>query len=109
MPEHTPKPVIVALMRLFFWGMAVFALVFWLGSAVSTRGVSGFIGVIGPGAVALFAALHIPAAVAGILLWQWTRHSLSKQTRVMLEAATLYFIAAIAVGMFLNYLVMSMI
>jgi peptidoglycan/LPS O-acetylase OafA/YrhL len=62
---------------------------------------------LGPEAVATLVALHIPAAIIGILLWQWTRHDLPARKRVLLEAATLYFGLAVLLGIFLNYLLVA--
>jgi hypothetical protein len=56
-----------------------------------------------------FASFHILAAVVGILLWQWQRHRLPKLRRVLLEAATLYFMGAVLLGMFLSYLLVSIV
>lgn len=109
MREHTPNPVLVVLMALFFWAMAGSALSFWVAGAIWPDGVQGLIGALGPGLVAVFATLHIPAAIAGILLWQWKRHGLPSRLRVMLEAATLYFMVSVLLGMFLSYLLVSAI
>lgn len=107
MSEHTPNRVLVMLMIVFFSGMSGSALAFWLAGAVWPGGLQGLIASLGPGTVAIFATLHIPAAVAGILLWQWKRHGLPRRQRVVLEAAVLYFILAVLLGMFLNYLLVS--
>ena len=107
MSEHTPNPVLVTLMTVFFWAMSGAALAFWLGGAVWPGGVQGVIGALGPGTVAVFATLHIPAAIVGILLWQWKRHGLSRRLRVTHEAAVLYFMLSVLMGMFLNYLLVS--
>jgi hypothetical protein len=109
MREHTPNPVLVVLMALFFWAMAGSALAFWVAGTIWPDGVQGLIGALGPELVAVFATLHIPAAIAGILLWQWKRHGLSRRLRVMLEAATLYFMLSVLLGMFLSYLLVSTI
>jgi len=102
--EHTPPALLVALMAAIFWAMAAAALAFWAASAVWPDGITGVIEAIGPTATVLFATLHIPAAVIGILLWQWRRHSLPARRRVMLEAATLYFGLAVLFSIFMNYL-----
>ena len=109
MSEHTPNPVLVTLMTYFFWTMSACALAFWISGAIWRGGLQGLIASLGPGTVAIFATLHIPAAVAGILLWQWKRHGLPRGRRVMLEAALLYFMLAVLLGMFLNYLLVSTI
>ena len=64
---------------------------------------------IGAGATALFAAMHIPAAIVGILLLQWRRPALPRTWRVALEAATLYFGLAVLVSLALNYMLASLI
>jgi hypothetical protein len=107
MQEHTPNPVLVMLMTLFFWVMAASALAFWVAGVVWQGGLPGLLASMGPGTVAVFATMHIPAAIAGILLWQWTRRALSRRRRVMMEAAVLYFMASVLIGIFLNYLLIS--
>jgi len=107
MAEHTPHPILLRAMTAFFWAMSGAALFFWLGGVVWPGGLQGLMASLGPGAVALFGALHIPAAIAGVLLWQWTRHGLQPQRRVMLEGAALYFGLAVLLGIFLNYLLVS--
>lgn len=107
MREHTPNPVLVLLMTLFFWGMFACALAFWMAGAIWPSGLQGLLAALGSGTVAIFATLHIPAAIAGILLWQWTRHGLPRRSRVLLEAAVLYFMLSVLIGMFLNYLLVS--
>jgi hypothetical protein len=109
MSEHKASPFLLRLMTLFFWAMALAALAFWMGGAVWRGGLSGLIATIGPGTVAIFASFHILAAVVGILLWQWQRHRLPKLRRVLLEAATLYFMGAVLLGMFLSYLLVSIV
>ena len=109
MSEHKASPFLLRLMTLFFWAMALAALAFWMGGAVWGGGLSGLIAAIGHGTVAIFASFHILAAVVGILLWQWQRHSLPKLRRVLLEAATLYFMGAVLIGMFLSYLLVSIV
>ena len=107
MREHTPNPVLVMLMTLFFWAMSACALAFWIGGVIWRGGLQGLIASLGPGTVAVFATLHIPAAIVGILLWQWKRHGLARRPRVLLEAAVLYFMLSVLIGMFLNYLLVS--
>ena len=107
MSEHKAPPFLLRLMSLFFWAMALAALAFWMGVAVWRGGLSGLIAAIGPGSVAIFATFHIPAAVVGILLWQWQRHAMPKLRRVLLEGATLYFMGSVLLGIFLNYLLVS--
>lgn len=107
MSEHIPNRVLVMLMTLFFVTMSAAALAFWVAGAVWSDGVSGLIASLGPGTVAVFASLHIPAAIVGMLLWQWRRHGLPRRRRVMLEAAVLYFMLSVLIGMFLNYLLVS--
>jgi hypothetical protein len=94
-------------MALFFWTMSGAALLFWIGGVLWRGGLSGLMASLGPGAVALFGALHIPAAVVGILLWQWERRAMPTRQRVLLEAGTLYFMLAVLLGIFLNYLLIS--
>lgn len=82
--------------------MSAAALGFWSTALVVPGGVRGVIGGIGPGATSLFGALHLPAAVAGLLLWQWWRREMRPLLRVALEAATTYFWAAVLVGLLFN-------
>jgi hypothetical protein len=107
MAEHTPSPILLKAMTLFFWLMSGAALLFWLGGVVWPGGLRGLMAALGPSVVALFGALHIPAAITGVLLWQWTRRSLPPRRRVMLEGAALYFGLAVLLGIFLNYLLVS--
>jgi len=107
MAEHTPNPILLGAMVLFFWAMAGAALLFWLGGVIWAGGLSGLMAALGPGAVALFGALHIPAAICGVLLWQWQRHGMPPRKRVLLEGAALYFGLAVLIGIFLNYLLVS--
>ncbi len=109
MAEHTPNRFLLSAMSFFFWGMAAAALGFWLLSVVWPGGPRGLIGDLGPGLIAVFIALHIPAAITGILLWQWRRHQMRARTRVMLEAAALYFGLAVLFGLFMNYLLVSIL
>ncbi len=82
--------------------MSAAALGFWSTALVVQGGIRGVIGGIGPGATSLFGALHLPAAVAGLLLWQWRRRGMPPLPRVALEAATIYFWAAVLVGLLFN-------
>ncbi|NKX42971.1 hypothetical protein [Roseicyclus persicicus] len=107
MSEHTPNPVLVRAMTGFFWAMAASALAFWVGGVVWPGGLRGLIAALGPGLVAGFGALHIPAAIAGILLWQWQRHGMPARRRVLLEAATAYFGLAVVLSIFLNFLLVT--
>jgi hypothetical protein len=107
MSEHEPSAFLLRLMSAFFWTMAACALAFWGAGLFWRGGLSGLIASLGPGIVAIFATCHIPAAVVGILLWQWQRHSLPKARRVLLEGATIYFMGAVLLGIFLNYLLVS--
>jgi hypothetical protein len=107
MAEHRPPAFLVRIMAAFFWGMSAAALAFWLGGVLWPGGLRGLMASLGPGIVALFGAFHIPAAICGILLWQWQRHDLPARKRVLLEAATLYFALAVLFGIFLNYLLVS--
>jgi hypothetical protein len=107
MSEHQAPAALLRLMAGFFWAMSMAALLFWLGGVASPGGLSGLMAALGPGAVAGFVALHVPAAITGILLWQWTRAGMPARRRVLLEAATGYFILAVVFGFFLNYLLVS--
>jgi hypothetical protein len=104
MSEHVPPRGLIAVMWLFFGGMSLCALAFWLAALVLSGGVQGVIAAIGLGAMTIFGAFHILAAISGILLWQWERHRLSPRVRVMLEAGTLYFGLAVLISIFFNYL-----
>ena len=107
MAEHIPPKFLVTAMFGFFWTMATVALLFWVGGVVWPGGLRGVMAAMGNGAVAVFGAFHIPAAICGILLWQWHRHTMAPRFRVMLEGATLYFGLAVLFGIFLNYLLVS--
>lgn len=107
MSEHKPPRALLLAMIAFFWVMSAAALLFWIGGLLGSGGLTGLMAALGPGATATLIALHIPAAVVGILLWQWTRHALPVRRRVLLEAATLYFILAVLLGIFLNYLLVA--
>jgi hypothetical protein len=107
MAEHRPPQFLVTTMFGFFWMMAGAALLFWIGGVIWPGSLRGVMASMGHGAVAVFGAFHIPAAICGILLWQWHRHTMAPRARVMLEAATVYFALAVLLGMFLNYLLVS--
>ena len=107
MPEHKAPPALLALMAGFLGLMAAAASVFWL--AALAFGIRGAIHGIGPGSASLFFAMHIPAAIAGLLLWQWRRRELRPAIRVALEAATLYFWLAVLLGLLFNLLAASIL
>jgi len=107
--EHTPHPVLVILMALVFWAMAAAALAFWAAAAIWSDGLDGLVSALDPATVAVFAMMHIPAAIIGVLLWQWRRHAMPLHRRVMLEAATLYFGLAVLFSIFMNYLAVRML
>ena len=107
MEEHRPPAALVALMTVFFAAMALCALVFWITAVFWPGGPVGLSRDLPRGGLALFAALHIPAAVVGVLLWQWYRHALPPRRRVALEAATIYFWAVVLIGLLFNYLAAS--
>ena len=107
MPEHQPPALLVRAMAGFLWAMTGAALGFWLGGLVWPGGLAALMAAAGHGAVAIFVALHIPAAIAGLLLLHWRRHALPGLPRILLEAATLYFGLAVLFGMVLNYLLVS--
>lgn len=109
MAEHTPNRFVLTAMTGFFSAMVLSALLFWVLSLVWSGGISGLIASIGPGIIAVFGSLHIPAAIAGILLWQWRRRELPPVRRVILEAGTVYFILAVVFGMFMNYLLATIV
>lgn len=108
MSEHVPNRYLLMALSGFFWAMAAAALAFWIGGLVWPGGLRGLIASLSAGAVAIFLSLHIPAAIVGILLWQWRRHAMPPRRRVMLEAATLYFGLAVLFGIFMNYLMVSL-
>lgn len=95
-------------MALIFWAMAAVALGFWVAAAIWSDGLGGLVGALNQAAVAVFAMMHIPAAIIGILLWQWRRHVMPLRRRVMLEAATLYFGLAVLFSIFMNYLALRL-
>ncbi|MHA7886107.1 MULTISPECIES: hypothetical protein [Roseicyclus] len=107
MSEHQPPAALLMAMTGIFWAVAAASLLFWLGGLLWPGGLSGLMAALGPGAIATLVTLHIPAAIIGILLWQWTRAGLSPRRRVLLEAATAYFILSVILGIFLNYLLVS--
>jgi hypothetical protein len=107
MPEHQAPAALLLLMAGTFWAVAVASLAFWVGGLLWPGGLPALMAALGPEAVATLVALHIPAAIIGILLWQWTRHDLPARKRVLLEAATLYFGLAVLLGIFLNYLLVA--
>ena len=109
MEEHRPPAFLLVCMKAFFWAMSAAALVVWLGGVAWPGGLRGLMADLGPGVVALFGAFHIPAAICGILLWQWTRHGLPVRGRVLLEGATLYFVLTVLLGIFMNYLLVSLV
>ncbi len=105
--EHRAPDWLVWVLAAFFAVMALCALAFWASSAVAAAGVSGVISAVGPGAIAIFGALHIPAAIVGVLLLQWRRPVLPVTYRVALEAGTIYFGGAVLLSIFFNYLAVS--
>jgi hypothetical protein len=107
MAEHRPPAALVAAMTLFFAAMALCALAFWIAAVFWPGGPGGLSRDLPPGGLAIFAALHIPAAVVGVLLWQWNRRTLPARARVALEAATIYFWAVVLIGLLFNYLAAS--
>jgi len=109
MAEHVPSRFLIAVMTGFFVTMAALALLFWMASAVLPGGSRAVIQMAGTGAVAIFATLHIPATIVGILLLQWHRPRLSRLRRTMMEAATLYFGLAVVISIFLNYMAASLL
>lgn len=106
--EHRAPDWLIWLLALFFAAMAVAAVAFWAASAVAAQGVRGVIEMVGPSAIAIFGALHIPAAIVGILLLQWRRPALPAPYRVALEAGTIYFGGAVLVSIFFNYLAVTL-
>jgi hypothetical protein len=90
----------------FFWTVALAALSFWVLSLVWPNGPAGLILALGAGAGAVFVTLHVPAAITGLLLWQWRRPVMPPRRRVLHETATLYFGSAVAVGMAGNFAAM---
>lgn len=109
MAEHVPPRGLIWVMWLFFAAMSLCALAFWVAALVLPGGVPAVIGAIGLGAMTIFGAFHILAAITGILLWQWERHRMRPRTRVLLEAATLYFAVVVLASIFFNYLAASLL
>ncbi len=107
--EHTPNRALVLAMSGFFAVLSLAALLFWLAALVMPGGINGVIALVGPASVAIFSTLHIPAAIVGILLWQWYRADLAPIHRVALEAATLYFGLAVLISIFFNYLAVTLL
>jgi len=106
--EHRAPDWLIWVLAAFFAVMALCALAFWTSSAVAAAGTSGVISAVGPSAIAIFGALHIPAAIVGVLLLQWRRPMLSLPFRLALEAGTLYFGLAVLISIFFNYLAVSL-
>jgi len=109
MAEHVPPRALIGLLALFLVMMSVSALLFWLAALLAPGGVRSVIEAVGFAAFTVFGALHIVAAITGILLWQWERHGLHPYQRVALEAATLYFGLAVLISIALNYLAASLL
>lgn len=107
MPEHKAPPALLAVMAAFLGAMTAAAVAFWL--AALAFGMNSVLQGMGAAAASLFVALHIPAAIAGILLWQWKRCDLRPAHRAALEAATLYFCLAVLFGLVLNLLAASLL
>jgi vacuolar-type H+-ATPase subunit I/STV1 len=104
--EHQPPQWLIALLGAFFWAVALAALAFWVVSLAWTNGPAGLIRNLGPSPVSLLTALHAPAGIAGLLLWHWRRPQMPPRRRVLHETATVYFGAAVAVGMVGNFAAM---
>ena len=104
MAEHIPPPILLRALELLFWAMAVAALMFWAAAVIWPGGLRGLVEALGAVQVTLFTTAHIPTAIIGVLLWQWQRHHMAPQKRVLLEAATLYFGLAVLFSIFMNYL-----
>jgi hypothetical protein len=96
-------------MAAFFWVAATTALGFWVLSLAWTNGPAGLVSSLGASAVSIFVSLHVPAAVAGLLLWQWRRGVMPPRRRVLHETATVYFGAAVAVGYLGNFAAMMVL
>ena len=109
MTEHRPNRYVILAMWGFFWSVTGGALAFWVGGLIWPGGLRGLIAALGPGAVAILLSLHIPAAIVGILLWQWRRSGLGPRTRVALEAATVYFCLCVLLGIFMNVLLVQLL
>jgi hypothetical protein len=105
--EHRPPRGLVALMAVFVAALAAAALGFWAVSLFWPGGPGALAAALPRQGVAIFGALHIPAAVAGLLLWQWRRTHLRPALRIALEAAVLYFWAVLLAGIFFNHLAAS--
>lgn len=109
MDEHTPPRALIFVMSVFFWALSLSALLFWSGALIWRGGMGGLIESLGDGIVTGFVTLHIPAAIAGLLLLQWKRDAMPVRRRVLLEAATLYFGLAVLFGMFMSYVAVSVL
>lgn len=103
MREHAPHHILVTVMSMFFWATASFALAFWMLSLVWPDGPGGLILSLGAATGAVFATAHVPAAIAGILLWHWHHAAMAPRRRVLLETATVYFGSAVAISMAGNF------
>lgn len=104
MGEHVPPRGLVMAMEVFVAIMGALSLLFWIAVPLTPGGISGVIALVGPLNMGVFGALHIPVAVAGILVWQWRRRKMRPVLRVALEAATIYFCAIVLIGLFFNLL-----
>lgn len=102
MREHCPPIWLAGAMAIFFYGVAVTALGLWILVAVAPSGITGVAALLGIAGVSLILALHIPAGISGLLLWQWYRDAMPPRMRAVHETATVYFGASVGVFLAAN-------
>ena len=111
MSEHTPHPFLLkAMTPVLLDGCRGAALLFWIGGVIWPGGLRGLMAALGPGAVALFGALHIPAAIhggGGVAVAMAAPRPAAAQAGAAGGGAALYFGLAVLFGIFLNYLLVS--
>lgn len=103
MQEHRPPSWLVVALEAFFWTIAASALTFWVLSLAWPGGPAKLILALGAMAGAFFVTMHVPAAIAGVLLWHWCKPKMPPRRRVLHETATAYFGSAVAVSLVGNF------